>query len=349
MLKLGVVFGGQSSEYSVSLHSTASFLRQIREEKYEITKIGIDPEGHFYVYSGSIDDLEHDHWKKEETCIPCAWTHKGIILLDGSNQKIELDCVFPVVHGKNCEDGTLQGLFEVMNIHYVGCDTMSSAISMDKEIMHILCDEANIPCAKYVCLNQRKENPSFEDIQKEFGLPWIVKPCNAGSSYGVSKVSNQEEFDAAVKEAFFYDGRGKILVEEMIDGFEIGCAVMGNDKIMTGSCDEIEITRGIFDFEGKYAMDGANIYCPARISKKTFDQAQDLAKRVYVAMNCAGLARVDMFVTKEKKVILNELNTLPGFTDTSRYPSMMKEAGLSFPDLIDQLIELAMQRVVGAC
>lgn len=349
MLKLGVVFGGQSSEYSVSLHSTASFLRQIREEKYEITKIGIDPEGHFYVYSGSIDDLEHDHWKKEETCIPCAWTHKGIILLDGSNQKIELDCVFPVVHGKNCEDGTLQGLFEVMNIHYVGCDTMSSAISMDKEIMHILCDEANIPCAKYVCLNQRKENPSFEDIQKEFGLPWIVKPCNAGSSYGVSKVSNQEEFDAAVKEAFFYDGRGKILVEEMIDGFEIGCAVMGNDKIITGSCDEIEITRGIFDFEGKYAMDGANIYCPARISKETFDQAQDLAKRVYVAMNCAGLARVDMFVTKEKKVILNELNTLPGFTDTSRYPSMMKEAGLSFPDLIDQLIELAMQRVVGAC
>ena len=143
-LKLGVIFGGQSSEYSVSLHSTASFLRQIHEEKYEIIKIGIDTEGHFYVYNGSIDDLEHDHWKKEENCIPCAWVHKGVILLDGSSQFVPLDCVFPVVHGKNCEDGTLQGLLEVMNIHYVGCDTMSSAISMDKEIMHILCDEAHM-------------------------------------------------------------------------------------------------------------------------------------------------------------------------------------------------------------
>lgn len=348
-LKLGVIFGGQSSEYSVSLHSTASFLRQIHEEKYEIIKIGIDTEGHFYIYNGSIDDLEHDHWKKEENCIPCAWVHKGVILLDGSSQFVPLDCVFPVVHGKNCEDGTLQGLLEVMNIHYVGCDTMSSAISMDKEIMHILCDEAHIPCAKYVCLNKRKENLTFEQIKEQFPLPWIVKPCNAGSSYGVSKVNNKEEFDKAVEEAFYYDGRGKILVEEMIDGFEIGCAVMGNETIRTGSCDEIEITRGIFDFEGKYAMDGANIYCPARISKEIFDQAQTLAREVYVAMNCSGLARVDMFVTKDQKVILNELNTIPGMTATSRYPSMMKEAGLEFPDLIDQLIELAMQRVVGAC
>ncbi len=349
VLKLGVVFGGQSSEYSVSLHSVASFLRQINKEKYDISMVGIDQEGHFYLYNGSIDDIEHDHWKSKETCTPIAFTHKGIVSLDGKNEYKELDCVFPVVHGKNCEDGTLQGLLEIMNIHYVGCDTMSSAISMDKEIMHILCKEANIPCADYVCLNSRLDMPTFEQIQEKFPLPWIVKPCNAGSSYGVHKVENKEEFDEAVKDAFYYDGRGKILVEEMIDGFEIGCAVMGNEKIVTGSCDEIEISRGVFDFEGKYAMDGAAIYCPARISKETFDEAQQLAKRVYITMNCTGIARVDMFVTKDKKVILNELNTIPGMTATSRYPSMMKEAGIEFPDLIDRLIELAMQRTVGAC
>lgn len=346
MLKLGVVFGGQSSEYSVSLHSTGSFLHQIRADQYDITCIGIDQEGQFYIYEGSIEDIEHDQWKKNAR--PCAWVHHGVLDLE-KNKIIELDCVFPVLHGKNGEDGTMQGLLELMNIHYVGCDVMSSAMAMDKEIMHILCDQAKIPCADYICLREYEENPSFEEIQKQIPLPWIVKPCNAGSSYGVHKVENEEEFEEAIKDAWFYDGRGKILVEETIDGFEIGCAVMGNQEIKTGSCDEIVIEGKIFDFEGKYAMKGADIVCPARISEETFKEAQELARRTYRALNCLGMARVDMFVTKNQKVILNELNTIPGFTSTSRYPSMMKEAGLEFPDLIDQLIELAMERKVGVC
>lgn len=347
MLKLGVVFGGQSSEYSVSLHSVASFLRQVHEEKYEITKIGIDQKGQFYLCDASIDDIEHDKWIKDST--KAAWVHKGIMALDGKNEVINLDCVFPVLHGKNGEDGTIQGLFELMNIHYVGCDVMSSAISMDKEIMHILCDEANIPCADYICLKAYEKNPSFEEIKEKISLPWIVKPCNAGSSYGVHKIENEEEFNEACKDAFYYDGRGKILVEKCIEGFEIGCAVMGNEEVFTGSCDEIQITGGIFDFEGKYEMKGAEIMCPARIDEATFKQAQELAARTFRAMNCVGMARVDMFVTSEKKVILNELNTIPGFTATSRYPSMMKEAGIEFPELIDKLIELAMQRKISQC
>ena len=318
MLKLGVVFGGQSSEYSVSLHSVASFLRQIHNEKYDITMIGIDQNGQFYVYDGSIDDIEHDHWIPQAT--KAAWVHKGIMALDGKNTVKELDCVFPVLHGKNGEDGCVQGLLELMNIHYVGCDVMSSAISMDKEIMHILCDEANIPCADYVCLKANEENPSFEMIQEKISLPWIVKPCNAGSSYGVHKVENKEEFEEACKDAFFYDGRGKILVEKAIEGFEIGCAVMGNEEVFTGSCDEIQISGGIFDFEGKYEMKGAEIICPARIDEETFAKAKALAAKTYKAMNCCGMARVDMFVTPQKEVILNELNTIPGFTATSRYP-----------------------------
>lgn len=347
MLKLGVVFGGQSSEYSVSLHSVASFLRQIHNEKYDITMIGIDQNGQFYVYDGSIDDIEHDHWIPQAT--KAAWVHKGIMALDGKNTVKELDCVFPVLHGKNGEDGCVQGLLELMNIHYVGCDVMSSAISMDKEIMHILCDEANIPCADYVCLKVNEENPSFEMIQEKISLPWIVKPCNAGSSYGVHKVENKEEFEEACKDAFFYDGRGKILVEKAIEGFEIGCAVMGNEEVFTGSCDEIQISGGIFDFEGKYEMKGAEIICPARIDEETFAKAKALAAKTYKAMNCCGMARVDMFVTPQKEVILNELNTIPGFTATSRYPSMMKEAGIEFGDLIDKLIDLAMQRTISAC
>ena len=162
-------------------------------------------------------------------------------------------------------------------------------------------------------------------------------------------MNDKKEFESACKDAFFYDGRGKILVEKVIKGFEIGCAVMGNEEIFTGSVDEIEINGGFFDFEGKYEMKGAAIYCPARIDEKTFKEAQELARRTYIAMNCCGMARVDMFVTEDKEVILNELNTIPGLTATSRYPSMMKEAGIEFADLIDKLIELAMQRTIGAC
>jgi D-alanine---D-serine ligase len=346
-LKLGVIFGGQSSEYSVSLHSAASFLRQIHKDLYDLTLIGIDDKGHFYIYTGSIEDIEHDTWKKEGQITPAAWMHKAVLPVGG--EPIALDCVFPILHGKNGEDGCIQGLLELMNIHYVGCDVLGSAMCMDKEIMHILCKEADIPCADYICLKEGQDNPSFEEIEAQIALPWVIKPCNAGSSYGVNMVKNKDEFEEACKEAFYYDGRGKILVEKTIEGFEIGCAIMGNNELKAGSVDEIEITGDFFDFEGKYQMKGSAIYCPARIEKETFEQAQQLAKKSYKALNCMGMARVDMFVQKDGSVVLNEINTIPGFTDTSRYPSMMKEAGLEFPDLIDQLIELAMQRNISAC
>lgn len=345
-LTVGVIFGGQSSEYSISLHSAASLLREINREKYNVVMIGISETGGFYLYEGSIDDMEHDHWVKQG--VKCAWVPGGILPLDG-RQQISLDCAFPVLHGKNGEDGSIQGLLELMNIHYVGCDVLSSAISMDKEMMHILCKEGGVPCADYVCLKENQDNPTFEEIKDQIPLPWIVKPCSAGSSYGVHKVENKEEFENAIKDAWHYDGRGKCLVEKAIDGFEIGCAVMGNKVVKTGSCDEIEITRGFFDFEGKYALDGAQIHCPARIDKEVFEQAQELAKKTYRVMNCLGMARVDMFVQKDNSIVLNELNTIPGFTATSRYPSMMKEVGLDFSELIDQLIELAMERELGVC
>ena len=346
-IKLGVVFGGQSSEYSISLHSVGSFLRAIHADKYEMTLIGIDQTGHFYITDASVDEIEHDQWIDKS--VPAAWTHKGIIKLGQTNEIIPLECVFPVLHGKNGEDGCIQGLLELMNLHYVGCDVMSSAMAMDKEIMHILCKEANIPCADYVCLRKTESIPTFDELKEKLPLPWFIKPCNAGSSYGVHYVDNEKDYMPAIEDAFFYDGRGKILVEGMTTGFEIGCAVMGNDELFAGEVDEIRLAGHMFDFEGKYENAGAVINCPSTISDEKRAEAREFAKSTYVALNCCGLARVDMFLNDENEIVLNELNTIPGFTATSRYPSMMKAAGLEFPDLIDRLVELALQRTVSAC
>lgn len=346
-VRLGVIFGGQSSEYSVSLHSAGSFLRNLRADQYDLIKIGISPEGRFYIYVGSIEDLEHDHWK--EHAHEAAWMHEAILDLE-TGTKYPLDVVFPILHGKNGEDGSIQGMMEMLNIRCVGCDVLGSAICMDKEIMHILCDEAGIPAAPYLCLKEGETQPSFEEIVKELPLPWVVKPCNAGSSYGVHFVEDKAQYEEALKDAFFYDGRGKALVEKAIDGFEIGCAVLGTPEgPIAGSVDEIQTDAPVFDFDGKYAMKDSAIYCPARIDEAHFENARALALDVFKALNCIDLARVDMFMCKDGSIILNEVNTIPGFTDTSRYPTMMDKAGVSFPDLIDRLIEQALNKRVGVC
>ncbi len=347
-IKLGIVFGGQSSEYSVSLHSSSALIRAINQDKYELVLIGITKDGIVRLFEGSIDDIEHDNWLPSS--FEAAFIHKGIINLE-TNKRHKLDVVFPVVHGKNGEDGTLQGLFEVMNIPYVGDNTLSSAICMDKEMTHIVLEKANIPMAKYVALYKEHNDLDFKEVEKIIPLPWIIKPCNAGSSYGVNIVKCEKDFIKAKEEAYRYDGRGKLIVEEFVDGFEIGCAVLGHDqKMVLGSVDEIAIAKGsFFDFDGKYALKGAKIYCPARISKECFKKARSIAKSASIALNCEGMARVDMFVLKNEEVIVNEVNTIPGFTDTSRYPSMMNEVGIPFSELIDKLIALALDKEVGVC
>lgn len=350
-LKLAVIFGGKSSEYPVSLHSTGSLLSQIRADNYEIVRIGITKEGTWFQYFGPIEDIEHDRWIKHpqnrEVVLSCSNTHKGFLALkdDHSYELVPVDCIFPVLHGKNGEDGTIQGLFELSGIPYVGCGPMSSAICMDKEMTHIICEHAGIPCAPYMAVYQQDvsdEQKLYEQAKEKLGVPFFMKPCNAGSSFGVHKVHSFEEFQKDLSDAFYHDGKGKVIFEATITGFEIGCAVMGNEDIQSGSVDEIEIKDEFFDYEGKYEMRNSAIYCPARISPALFQQAQAMAKQAYRAMNCAGMTRVDMFVTDEETIVFNELNTIPGFTATSRYPTMMKEAGLLFPDLIDQLIQLAM-------
>lgn len=340
-LRLGVIFGGQSSEYSVSLHSAGSFLRSIHSDRYEVVMIGISLDGGFYHYTGDLDALEHDHWQEKAT--PIAWVHKGIYVLE-SQTKIDLDCVFPILHGKNGEDGSIQGMMNILDLPVAGCDVLGSAICMDKEVMHRLMDLSGLPAAKYICLHENEPLPSFKSLCKQIPLPWVIKPCNAGSSYGVSFVDNEEQFKKAAKEAFHYDGRGKILIEEAIDGFEIGCAVLGDQSLITGEIDEIEMAGKVFDFEGKYEMKDSAIYCPARISTQKAQEAKELAKKIFRVLECRDMARVDMFIDADGRILLNEVNTIPGFTATSRYPTMMKEAGIPFGDLIDRLVDLAMKK-----
>ena len=350
-IKLAVVFGGNSSEYPVSLHSVESVLCSLDENKYEVTCIGINREGAWFVYEGDVESIGNDTWQNAN-CTPCvlscSTSQKGILKLkdDGSYELVEIDCIFPVLHGKNGEDGTIQGLFELSGIPYVGCKHMSSAVCMDKEMTHIILESANIPCAPYMCIYE-EENMNFEKIFEEakekLGLPLFVKPANAGSSFGIHKVDGFESFEADLKDAFFHDGKGKVILETTIEGFEIGCAVMGNKELFAGSVDEIETSAPFFDYEGKYHMQDSQIHCPARIDETLFEEARSLAKRAYKALNCSGMTRVDMFVQPNHTLVVNEVNTIPGFTATSRYPSMMKEAGIEFTILLDKLIAYAME------
>lgn len=341
--KVGVVFGGKSSEYPVSLHSAASFLANM-PEKYESVLIGIDPEGRFYLSEASIDEIEHDNWKAKSR--PGVFVEGGFYVFDEG--KKDLDVVFPVLHGKNGEDGSLQGLFELYGIPYVGCDVASSANCMDKEVMHRLCKEAGVVCADYVLITPEDEIDA-QALAKEMPLPWVVKPARAGSSFGVSFVDDLDQLDEAVKEALHYDGKGKALIEKAVPGFEIGCSVLGDKDLFVGEVDEIETAHPVFDYEGKYEFADSAIYCPARIPQEKRDEARTLAKEVFKLMGCSGLARVDFFLSPDGQIVLNEVNTLPGFTAHSRYPSMMKEAGLPFEEVIDRLIQSGLQRKVGAC
>lgn len=340
-IRLGIIFGGQSSEYSVSLHSAASFIRSLNPERYEPVFIGISKDGGFYRCLGDASCIEHDEWIAES--VPAAWVRKGIYDLKNS-ETFELDCVFPILHGKNGEDGAIEGLLQMLDLPCAGCDILGSAICMDKEVMHRLCDLAEIPTAQYICINERDERPTFDEVKEQVELPWIIKPCNAGSSYGVAFVDSPEAYNDVCDNAFKYDGRGKILVEHAIDGFEIGCAVMGDEEVVTGEIDEIEIAGKVFDFAGKYAMQESAIYCPARISASKAQEAKDLAKKVFRTLCCRDMARVDMFIDTEGHVLLNEVNTIPGFTETSRYPTMMAQSGRSFTQLIDELVDLAMEK-----
>lgn len=259
----------------------------------------------------------------------------------GRYSVVKADLVFPVLHGKNGEDGTLQGLFELAGIPVVGCNTLSSALCMDKGRAHTLARAAGVAVPKAVTFRRYEKGEALREIARRLHYPLFVKPVRAGSSFGITKVLRETELDMAIESAFVHDE--EVTVEEAVEGFEVGCAVLGNETLTVGRVDEIELSEGFFDYTEKYTLKTSRIHMPARIDAQTERRIQETAETVYRALGCSGFARVDMFLTPDGEIVFNEVNTIPGCTSHSRYPNMMRGIGLSFADMLDRLIGLYME------
>lgn len=343
--KIAVLFGGCSSEYEVSLQSAYAVLTHTDREKYDFIPVGITREGKWYLYRGDITHIPGDNWYDEKQCIPAVVSpdrnlHGLILFLNQGTETIALDGALPVLHGKNGEDGTVQGVLELADIPVIGCDTMSSAVCMDKDTAHRLAGAlgVKVPRSYTVFRAELQEAGQLEELGRKLGYPLFVKPLRAGSSFGITKVGKPQELQAAAEHAFAYDSR--IILEEMIRGFEVGCAVLGTEELLVGEVDEIELSEGFFDYTEKYTLKSSKIHVPARISQEQAKEVKETAKILYRGLGCSYFARVDMFLTPEGEIYFNEINTIPGFTSHSRYPNMMKAAGISFEELLGRLLEL---------
>lgn len=345
--KIAVLFGGCSSEYSVSLESATSVIRNMNKEKYEPVPVGITESGKWYYFGGCVDKLKQDIWQQDASCVSCAFSpdrgEKKLLLFRGDRaEALAIDAAFPVLHGRNGEDGTVQGLIELAGIPLVGCGVLSSALCMDKDRAHKLAEVYGIRTPKSMTFGRIYDLHQVLDFAERTGYPLFVKPVKAGSSYGVTKVQDKENLMEAIRAAFRYDDQ--VMVEEAIPGFEVGCAVMGNWELTVGEADEIELAGGFFDYTEKYTLKTSAIHVPARVDQRTAVRLKETAKTLYRALGCSGFARVDMFLTPEKEIVFNEVNTIPGFTEHSRYPGMMKAAGIPFAEMLERMIALAFEK-----
>lgn len=346
-VKVAVIFGGCSNEYEVSLQSAYSVITHMDQQKYEIITIGITHEGQWLRYTGDLEKIQQNSWHQApDDCVPVAispsrYANKLLEFKNGQVVETLFDIAFPILHGKNGEDGTLQGLLEMAGIPFVGCDTLSSALCMDKDRAHKLVEHAGIQTPASVVFSRNVRSDEWLNKTDHLSYPLFVKPVKSGSSIGISLVQGREDLYAAIEQAFYHDQR--VIVEECIDGFEVGCAILGNEELTIGEVDEIELQTGYFDFTEKYSLATSKIIMPARIDHETAARVKEAATKIYQILGCSGLARVDLFLTKNQEIFFNEVNTFPGFTEHSRYPKMMKGIGLEFSEIIDKLIQLGLE------
>ena len=347
--KIAVLFGGRSSEYDISLQSAFSVIGHIDAQRYEPVLIGITKEGDWFRYYGDRADILNDRWRQSGRCVPAAFAqnYHAQALLEfpehGGVQCTRIDAAFPVLHGKNGEDGTVQGLFELAGVPVIGCGTLASALCMDKDRAHRLAALAGVDTPAAAVFSARVTPGELMRETAALACPLFVKPVRAGSSFGITKVEDRGELWEAVRAAFEHDDR--VIVEQGVPGFEVGCAVIGNeDQLTVGAVDEIELSDGFFDFDEKYTLKSSRIHMPARIDDETAARICSAAETVYRALGCSGFARVDMFLTPEGRVVFNEVNTIPGFTAHSRFPNMMRGVGMTFAELIDTLIRTGLRR-----
>lgn len=349
--RIAVIFGGKSSEHEVSRVSASYVISKIPEDKYDIIMIGITKDGKWLMYNGDIKDIADGSWEnnlqnKTAFISPDPSIGGITIITDNGCEIIKLDCAFPILHGKNGEDGTIQGLFELAEIPYVGCGVLASADCMDKIVTNIIFDYAGIEQAGFTWFYSSDyfKNPDkyISEVEKNLEYPVFVKPANAGSSVGVSKAASREELKAAVIKAAKEDGR--ILIEENIIGKEVECAVLGNDEPFASVPGQIAPAAEFYDYDAKYNNPDSKLFIPAQISEELMEKVKKTAMKAYRTLGCTGLSRVDFFVTDDGRVLLNEINTLPGFTSISMYPKLMEASGTDGSSLIERLIELAFER-----
>ncbi|MBI3037806.1 D-alanine--D-alanine ligase [bacterium] len=353
-IRIGVVFGGRSGEHEVSLISAQSILKALDPEKYDVIPIGISKIGTWLV---GIDPQKFlpDHTSSKKICQDSKTgllgdpSHKGLVLLDQTHpmEKVKLDVVFPVVHGTNGEDGTLQGMLELADIPYVGCGVLASSVGMDKTSMKRVFRDAGLPVAdfkEYLRKDWRGNSQKIlGDVEAHFGYPCFVKPVNSGSSVGISKAHNRDELSKAFDLASKFDR--KILVEAFVDGRELEVSVLGNDEPEASLPGEIVPCNEFYDYKAKYIDERSELHIPAKICDEKISEIKDLAVRAFKAIDGAGMARVDFFLeTSTNRLILNEINTIPGFTGVSMYPKLWEASGLKYSELVDRLVQLAFER-----
>jgi D-alanine-D-alanine ligase len=345
-----ILFGGQSAEHEISLISARNIAAAMDRKKYEITAIGIDKQGRWFIDDGARllresapSRVEFRDRSKVAAVLPGS-TATPMIRLAPRRVLGRVDVVFPVLHGPFGEDGTVQGLLKLANVPFVGAGVLGSAVGMDKDVMKRLLRDAKIPIPKFLVF-ERKElrQINYTSVKRALGLPLFVKPANLGSSVGISKVTHEEEFGRALREAFRYDN--KILLEECILGREIECSVLGNEKPVASLPGEIITRYEFYSYDAKYLDEkGARLIVPARLPKTVIKRIQELALRTFKVLCCEGMGRVDFFLRGRSEVIVNEINTIPGFTTISMYPKMWQASGISYSRLIDRLIRLALER-----
>ncbi|MBU9723615.1 D-alanine--D-alanine ligase [Bacillus alkalicola] len=350
--KVAILFGGNSTEHQVSLQSVKSIVHSIDKRKYDVVLIGVDKEGKWYLYDNLDSCIKNSH---DPNSIELVKSDKRIALIPGNHiyPFIELpsgkvlgkiDVIFPLLHGGRGEDGSMQGLFRITNMPFVGSSVLASAICMDKDFTKRILLHAGLKVANYTTFTKNEENNiHFKKIKKQLGLPVFIKPANQGSSVGVSKVESEDEFHLGIEAAFSYDN--KIIVEEAIDGREIECAVLGNNYPISSLPGEVMTNSSFYSYEAKYIDEkDSQLIVPAVLEDTVVKKMKLTAIKAFEAIQCEGLARIDFFLTKDNDLIINEINTLPGFTKQSMYPKLWEASGRCYKDLIDDLIRLAIER-----
>jgi D-alanine---(R)-lactate ligase len=339
-LRVGIIFGGRSEEHHISVKSAQEIAKSLDLGKYEPFWIGITESGAWRLCGGPSGDWEQGG-SRPAVLSPDPSVHGLLVLEDGKYETIGLDVALPVLHGKQGEDGAMQGLLELSGIPYVGCDIQSSALCMDKSLAYTVVRSAGIATPDFwtVTANEQVDPDRIT-------YPAFVKPARSGSSFGVSKVSRKEELPSAIEAARQYDS--KVLIEEAIVGAEVGCAIMGNGwPLFAGEVDQVALSHGFFrihqESEPEKGSDNATFIVPADIPAESRKLAQETAKEIYRSLGCRGIARVDMFLKEDGTIVLNEVNTFPGMTSYSRYPRMMAAAGLPLAKVIDRLVSLAVE------